>query len=57
MLISADCTPEELKTDNRRNIDAFRRAGERVLLIEDAYEDTLGSVLRPGSAAPEGKQI
>ena len=38
MLISADCTPEELKTDNRRNIDAFRRAGERVLLIEEDYE-------------------
>ena len=57
MLISADCTPEELKTDNRRNIDAFRRAGERVLLIEDDYEDTMVSVLRLGIAVPEGKQI
>ncbi len=56
-LTSADCTPESLKADNRRYIEAFRRAGERVLLIEDDYEDALGSVLRLGSAALEGKQI
>ena len=56
-LTAADCSPETLKADNRRYIEAFRRAGERVLLIEDDYEDALGSVLRPGSASPEGKQI
>lgn len=56
-LISADCTPEALKADNRRYIDAFESAGERVLLIEDEYESALQRVLRPGSAAPEGKQI
>ena len=56
-LTAADCSPEALKADNRRYMEAFRRAGEWVLLIEDDYEDALGSVLRPGSAAPEGNQI
>ncbi len=56
-LTAADCTVDGLKADNRRYIEAFRRAGERVLLIEDDYEDTMVSVLRLGIAVPEGKQI
>lgn len=55
-LVVADCTMDELKADNRRYIEAFRSAGERVVLIEDDYESALRSVLHPGSAAPDGKQ-
>ena len=44
-LTAADCTPEALKVDNRRYIEAFRRAGERVLLIEDDYEGSLKKIL------------
>ena len=55
-LIAAECTPEELKADNRRYIEAFGRGGERVVLIEDDYEGTLRSVLNRGSVAPEGEK-
>ena len=44
-LTAADCTPEALKADNRRYIEAFRRAGERVLLIEDDYEGALSNLV------------
>ncbi len=50
-MCAADCTPEELKADNRRYIDAFGRAGERVTLIEDDYESALRGVLN-GSSGP-----
>ena len=39
-LIEADCTADELKRDNRRFIDAFGRAGEEVVLIDD-FETTI----------------
>ena len=44
-LISADCTPEALKADNRRYMDAFDRAGERVARIEGDYKRTLGKLM------------
>ena len=43
-LTSADCTPEELKADNRRYIDTFGRAGEHIVLIEDDYSSALGKL-------------
>ena len=45
------------KSVPENSMEAFRRAGERVLLIEDDYEDTMVRVLRLGIAVPEGKQI
>ena len=35
------CTPEWLKADNRYYIDAFKKAGEPVTLIEEDFEGTL----------------
>ena len=43
-LVDADCTPEGLKKDNRRYIDAFGRAGEKVVLIEDDYREALAEL-------------
>ena len=40
-LIEADCTPEELKKRNRRFIDTFGSAGEKIVLIENDYDKTL----------------
>ena len=40
-LIASDCTPDSLKAHNRRYIDGFRRAGERVVLIDHDYERTI----------------
>ena len=39
-LIAADCTTDSLKKDNRKNIEAFGKAGEEVVLIED-FEKTM----------------
>lgn len=44
-LISADCTPEALKADNRRYMDAFASAGERVTRIEGDYKSTLEKLM------------
>ena len=40
-----DCTIDSLKEDNRRYVDGFRRAGERVVLIDGDYERTIGTLL------------
>lgn len=40
-MIEADCTKEGLKQCNRWFIDAFSNAGEKVMLIEDDFEDVL----------------
>ena len=53
-LIAADCTIEALKADNRRYIEAFRRTGERVVLIEGAYEKALRRLLNREDVASEG---
>ena len=44
-LTAADCTVEALKADNRRYIDAFESAGERVARIEGDYKRTLGKLM------------
>lgn len=40
-LLEADCTVAGLTADNRRYIDGFRNAGERIVLIDDDYEETI----------------
>ncbi len=40
-LFAADCSADGLKADNRRYVEAFGRAGERVVLIDDDYESTM----------------
>ena len=40
-----DCTIDSLKEDNRKYIEGFRRAGERVALIDGDYERTIGTLL------------
>ena len=42
-LVSADCTMDVLKADNRNKIEGFRRAGEQVVVIEKDYEKTIRS--------------
>lgn len=44
-LHTGDCTAESLKADNRRYIEGFRRAGDRVVLIEEDHERTLDRLL------------
>lgn len=43
--IPADCSPAELKADNCSMIEGFRRAGERVLLIDGDYEQSIRALL------------
>ncbi len=38
------CTPDTLKADNRKVTEDFRRAGERVVRIEDDYVQTIRTV-------------
>ena len=49
-LAAADCTIESLKTDNRNYIHGFRKAGERVVLIDTDYEKTVQALLSSGLA-------
>ena len=44
-LVSADCTMDVLKADNRNKIEGFRRAGEQVVVIETDYEKTISRLL------------
>ena len=39
------CTPDALKADNRRCIDAFTRCGEHVTLIDSNYQETLSALV------------
>ena len=39
------CTPGVLKEDNRRCVDVFTRQGEKVVLIDSDYEETIRAVL------------
>lgn len=48
---AADCTISGLKADNRAYAEGFRRAGERVVLIESDYERKLAALL--DEALPE----
>ena len=45
-LVSADCTTDVLKADNRNMIEGFRRAGEQVVVIEKDYEKTISRLLK-----------
>ena len=40
-----DCTIDSLKEDNRRSVEGFRCAGERVVLIDWDYERTIETLL------------
>ena len=44
-LVDADCTVDSLKADNRRTIDGFRHAGEKVVLIDSDYGETIQALL------------
>ena len=44
-LVSADCTMDVLKADNRNMIEGFGRAGEQVVVIEKDYEKTISRLL------------
>ena len=44
-LFAADCTVSGLKADNKFYREGFRRAGERVVLIEAEYEERLAALL------------
>ena len=44
-LEDSDCTIDNMKADNRRYIEGFRQAGERIVLIDTDYEKTIRSVL------------
>ncbi len=41
-----DCTIDSLKTDNRKYVEGFRRVGEHVVLIEEGYKQTIGTLIR-----------
>ena len=43
--VETGCKPEQLKADNRRCIDGFRRAGETVALIDGEYERTMDELI------------
>ena len=44
-LVDADCTISGLTADNRSYIDGFRNAGERVVIIDDDYEETIENTI------------
>ena len=44
-LDDSGCTPDALKKDNRRYIDAFTRCGEKVTLIDSDYEKAITGIL------------
>ena len=45
-LLAADCTIGSLKADNRNCIDGFLKAGERVVLIDKSFTDTMNELVR-----------
>ena len=40
------CTPESLKSENRKTVAGFSAAGEKVTLIADDYVETIAKLLR-----------
>lgn len=40
-----DCTIDNLKEDNRKYVEGFRRAGERVVLIDGDYNKAIGDLI------------
>lgn len=44
-LDDSDCTAKWMKEDNRKVIDGFRNAGEKLILIKDNYEKVITELL------------
>ena len=44
-LVDADCSMDVLKADNQRMIDGFQDVGEKIVLIDSDYEQTIEKVL------------
>lgn len=44
-LDDSGCAPDALKEDNRACIDAFSRCGEKVMLIESDFEETMSALV------------
>jgi 2-phosphoglycerate kinase len=44
-LVEADCTIASLEIDNKRYIDGFQKTGERVVIIDGDYEETIEALL------------
>ncbi len=44
-LDDSDCTAKRLKEDNRRYMELFTQANERVILIEDNYENVISRLI------------
>ncbi len=51
-LYAADCSIGSLKADNRNCIGGFRKAGERVVLIDKAFADTMDDLVRERGSDP-----
>ena len=41
----SDCSIQDLKEDNERYISGFRNAGERVVVIDSDYEQTISEIM------------
>lgn len=44
-LNDSSCTPDALKEDNRRCIDAFTQCGEEITIIDSSYEEVIRTLL------------
>ena len=44
-LVEADCTIAGLAADNKKYVDGFQKAGERVVIINGDYEETIEALL------------
>ena len=44
-LVEADCTIAGLTADNKKYVDGFQKAGERVVIIDGDYEETIEALL------------
>ena len=44
-LVGADCTIDGLAADNKKYVDGFQKARERVVIIDDDYEETIEGLL------------
>ena len=44
-VVEADCTPDDLKENNRWFIDIFGGAGEEIVIIENDYDSTFSNLI------------
>ena len=44
-VVEADCTPDDLKENNRWFIDIFGGAGEEIVIIEDDYDSAFSNLI------------